>query len=31
MKKIKKEKEDAYNANHEAFKLMIDDVKKQKA
>ena len=31
MKKIKKEKEDEYNANHEAFRLMIDDVKKQKA
>ena len=31
MKIIKKEKEDEYNANHEAFRLMIDDVKKQKA
>ena len=31
MKKIKKEKEDEYNANHESFRLMIDDIKKQKA
>ena len=31
MKIIKKEKDDAYEANHEAFRIMIADVKKQKA
>jgi len=31
MKKIKKEKADEYESNHEAFRLMIDGVKKQKA
>lgn len=31
MKKIKQEKEDAYLANHEAFRIMINDAKKAKA